>query len=599
MPARPTGEAPVDARADGVPAHDGERHGAARDGEPASVGHPASGAVGDGAARDGEPGADRRAVRTRPAWVRVAVATVVAVLLFAVVGFAAGPRWDPELVTTSVVPETASVAVDGSSAEATLGRYDTTSKLVDVELDGATTQVLVVEPVGLTEPAPAVVFLHGAGTGLAESFSAHAQALASAGVVAVSPSKRLDTYSTAQRDYVAMAADYERSVAYARTLPSVDPDRVGLYAESEGTWIAPVLADEDPDVAFVMLVSAPVVTPREQAAFAVDAYLRNVGVPAPLLRAIPRATGAHLPGGILAYADFDVLPYLTTMTQPTFMAYGTQDASMPTVQGPQIVAGALPEGADQLLVRYYAGANHGIRVGSSTDAVVPDFLAGVAAFALDPAGALAAGPTVAGATPVQVHLANAVPQPRWFADGEMLLRVPAISMTVLVGGYLLLLGAALVRTVARRRARASASTGAPRPPVRIPATLGRRAVGYSLAGLFVVVLLIAYVVVVAQLALNYRTNAAMVWGGWVVLQLSAVGAALLGVLAVRDLLRARRAWRAHRSAVRLAGERPPLVARGARGAVALLGVVGAWAVALGTTGLLVVAAYWGAFSPLS
>ncbi|MBN8880791.1 MAG: alpha/beta hydrolase, partial [Salana multivorans] len=384
----------------------------------------------------------------RSRW-RLAVWTLVVVLAYAVVGVLAGPRWNPEPVSTSVQPETESVSVLGSTPGTVLGRYDTVSRLVDLQLDGATTQVLIVSPLGVPEPLadaglPAAVFLHGAGTGLAESFAEHAQALASAGVVAVVPSKRLDTYTTTHRDYVAMAADYARSVQLARELPEVDPARVGLYAESEGTWIAPILAVDDPAIAFVALVSAPVVTPREQGAFAVDAYLREVGVPRSFLRAIPRATGAHLPGGILAYADFDVLPYLRELTQPVFMAYGTQDASMPTVQGPQIVAGALPGGVEQLMVRYYADANHGIRIGSSTDPVVPDFLAGLAAWMIDPVAAQAAGPVVAGATPRQVHMASAVPQPRWYADGEMLLRVPGISAAVVIGGFLVVLAGAVI-----------------------------------------------------------------------------------------------------------------------------------------------------------
>lgn len=234
-------------------------------------------------------------VRSR---LRVLAATAVAVLLFAFVGWAAGPRWHPDVLTTTIDPVTESVAVNGSSPEGVLGQYETTTSIVELELTPeVSTQVLIVEPVGLSEPAPAVVFQHGAGTGLAEAFAEHAEAFASAGIVAVSPSKRLDTYTTAQRDYPAMAVDYAKSVDLARSLPSVDPDRVGLYSESEGTWVAPIMAADDPDLAFVGLISAPVVTPREQGAFAVDAYLRAVGVPHSLLRAIPRATGAQFPGG--------------------------------------------------------------------------------------------------------------------------------------------------------------------------------------------------------------------------------------------------------------------------------------------------------------
>ncbi|WP_281861425.1 alpha/beta hydrolase family protein [Salana multivorans] len=545
----------------------------------------------------------------RSRW-RLAVWTLVVVLAYAVVGVLAGPRWNPEPVSTSVQPETESVSVLGSTPGTVLGRYDTVSRLVDLQLDGATTQVLIVSPLGVPEPLadaglPAAVFLHGAGTGLAESFAEHAQALASAGVVAVVPSKRLDTYTTTHRDYVAMAADYARSVQLARELPEVDPARVGLYAESEGTWIAPILAVDDPAIAFVALVSAPVVTPREQGAFAVDAYLREVGVPRSFLRAIPRATGAHLPGGILAYADFDVLPYLRELTQPVFMAYGTQDASMPTVQGPQIVAGALPGGVEQLMVRYYADANHGIRIGSSTDPVVPDFLAGLAAWMIDPVAAQAAGPVVAGATPRQVHMASAVPQPRWYADGEMLLRVPGISAAVVIGGFLVVLAGAVIGRAQSSRGLRAFLVPRRRGPLEVPASVRApvvAAVRFSVVTLVLLVALVAYIVAVAQLALDYSRNGWVVWGGWALVQLLAVACALCAVLTARALVRharARQEAAEEREAALEAGEvtgpRTGAVARAASG----VREAGCWAVLLGAGGLLFVAAYWGAFSPIS
>ena len=122
------------------------------------------------------------------------------------------------------------------------------------------------------------------------------------------PNKRLDTYTTIHRDYVAMAADYARSIDVLRGWPGVDPDRVGVYGESEGGWIVPVMTAEHPQIAFGVLVSAPVVPPRQQAAFAADMYLRNTDVPHGVFRAIPRAVGLEFPGEMFDYADFDFAP---------------------------------------------------------------------------------------------------------------------------------------------------------------------------------------------------------------------------------------------------------------------------------------------------
>lgn len=572
---------------------------------------------------------------------RTAAWALIVALAFSVVGLAAGPRWHPDVLSTTLVPESSDVAVLGSTPSTVLGQYETVSRIIELPLtEEVSTRVLVVEPVNLTEPAPAVVFLHGAGTGAAEAFLEHAEAFASAGLVAISPSKRLDTYSTLTRDYVEMAHDYAKSVELARSLPEVDPERVGLYGESEGAWIATVLAAEDPDLSFLSLVSAPVVQPREQMAFAVDAYLRAVGVPRPLLRAIPRAMGVHLPGALLNYADFDSVPYLREVTEPIFMAYGTADLSMPIVQGPQIVMGSVPGGVDQVMVRYYADANHGIRIGSAKDPVVPDFLAGAAEFMLHPVEALEVGPQVAGASPTQVHLANAVPQVRWYADGEMVLRVPGISALVVAGGWLVLLSAWVLHALLVRRQRRSsgrllasrkatallvpaagademvpdgvgqvgreASDGVGQVGGEASDGVGQRgprfvlsAVMLSLATLLVVVVLVVYIASVGNLAVNYSTNGLVVWGGWILLQVLALVAALATVIALRSGLRALRAWYAVRVAAEEAGDPLPFWPRNAAQTESMLCALGAFATILGSLGLLFVAAYWGAFSPLT
>src|SRR5699024_10631557 len=93
-----------------------------------------------------------------------------------------------------------------------------------------------------------------------------------------------------------------------RELPGVDRERVGFYGESEGAWIAPIAAARQPEVDFVILASAPVVSPREQAAYATANYLYNTNVPRGMFRAIPRALGSKFASGWFVYVDFDVPP---------------------------------------------------------------------------------------------------------------------------------------------------------------------------------------------------------------------------------------------------------------------------------------------------
>ncbi|WP_426592503.1 alpha/beta hydrolase family protein [Cellulomonas sp. McL0617] len=501
--------------------------------------------------------------RTR-AVLGVVAGTVVGLVVLAVVGSVLGPQWDPTPLTDPLQVQTEDTAI-GSAA--TAGQYEVKTTVVTVQLDGETIDARISEPVGLDSPKPGVVFIHGAGTGRYEiAFLAQAHALAASGIVAMVPDKRLDTYTTRHRDYVGMAQDYAASVKLLQSYPGVDPDRVGLYAESEGGWIAPVLAARHPDVAFVVLVSSPVVPPREQAAFAVDSYLRNTGVPHGVFRAIPRAVGMSVPGGGFEYADFDVTPYQRQMRQPVFVVYGTGDISMPTIQGAQQVIDdtALAEN-DDVTVRYYKGANHGIRVDGVVDST---FLTDLSGWVLGLPGTAASEPRIAGDQPVQTYLAAPVPQPRWNSDVVLVLIALALVLIVL-GPLAVGVGRGVEATANRVR-------GGSRPDgPRFGHGILPRLVAVGAGAILTLVALIWYVVAVARLALNYERNDLVVQGGWILVRLLGVAVVLAAVLLVRRYRQAR--------------------AAGARPAPGVLRSVVLWGGVVGSGILLVVLAYWGVY----
>ena len=195
------------------------------------------------------------------------VATSAAILVaLALTGAVAGPAWEPEPVTDHLEPASVSTAIGGASAsDGEPGDHEVRESAVTIPLaDGLEVGGLLREPVGDDGPdgappenRPGIVFVHGAGTGkAADAFTLAATALASAGITTLVPDKRLDNYSTRHRDYEAMALDYAHSVSYLRGVPGVDPDAVGLYAESEGAWVSPVMMVDDPGLAFQILVSA-------------------------------------------------------------------------------------------------------------------------------------------------------------------------------------------------------------------------------------------------------------------------------------------------------------------------------------------------------
>lgn len=489
---------------------------------------------------------------------RIAVTSAVAVLGLGVIGVVSGPGWNPVPMAESITVQTDDTAIGRTGGTDPVGTYDVASSVVTVELTGATVEARILEPIGAEGPRPGVVFVHGAGTGSYDvAFVEQARAMASAGIVTMVPNKRLDTYTTRSRDYVAMANDYLRSVDLLRGLPGVDPDRVGVYGESEGAWIVPVMAADNPAVAFTILVAAPVVPPRQQAAFACDSYLRATGVPVEVLRAIPRIVGMEFPGGGFAYIDFDAQAFQRRMRQPMFIAYGTGDAAMPTVQGAQRLIDDLGiAGNDDWTLRYYAGANHGLKIGEE---LAPGFARDLSGWVLGLPETAHAEPRIAGDQPYQRFRAGPVERPRWFAEGSLLFAGLGAGFAALLVGPVI----AGVRRLRGRRERVLASG------VRAPLVTMAAGSAVSLVGLA------AYLLIVANLAQNYRTSTAIVQGGWFAVRAVAISSVVAAVVLMYRILDGRR--RRVQAAARSAAGVWTLVTAGG-GAVALILVLAYFAV---------------------
>ena len=451
---------------------------------------------------------------------RTVGSVVVAVLSLSLIGTLAGPRWTPEPVAAPLLPATADTTIGGDAPTAAVGTYRVEAATVSItQADGEQVPALLRRPVGADGPTPGVVFLHGAGTHGVDGFSDQAEALSSAGAATLVPAKPMEDYSLTSRDYRAMAADYRCSVDYLITLDGVDPERVGLYAESEGAIPGAVLTADDERVAFLIMASAPVVRLREQMALAMDSYMRNVGVPEPMLTLIPRVLGsAEIPGGGFQYADFDSAPYLRRITVPVLMLYGTADASMPLVQGPMTVREAVRQsGDDALTVRYYEGANHGLRLGASTDGdLAPGVARDLARWVVGLPGTADAAPHVAGATPTQAYWARTPDPTRWYASGDLMLAA------FILGFGLLALGGVVwgVGQAPRLRGRRG---------IHLPDPIGRWTASLVLSIVAAWVLYLAYILGVISLATSYRTNHLFSYGGWVLVQMVALSTVVLGV----------------------------------------------------------------------
>ena len=224
--------------------------------------------------------------------------------------------------------------------------------------------VLVREPVGARGARPGVVFMHGAGFGTAyNSFGDVAETLASAGFVTAVIDKPVWDTTDVNRDYPASARVYDDVIDLLRGFDTVDDAKVGIYATSESTWISQYLLKDDPDVAFQVLLSPMVFSPRESLGFFVSQDFALAGANEGYQSIVRRVFSADT--AMLGLGNFDLdLPESSAYSIPTLVAYGSKDVMTAQVEGvKRIFSKAHEAGNWDVTVRSYPVANHVLRLG--------------------------------------------------------------------------------------------------------------------------------------------------------------------------------------------------------------------------------------------
>jgi pimeloyl-ACP methyl ester carboxylesterase len=133
---------------------------------------------------------------------------------------------------------------------------------------------------------PAVVLVHSSGAqsrnGPIGYFRLIANLLATNGISAIVYDKRGVGKSTGtwwDATFDDLAGDLRAAIATARQQPNVDAGRVGIWGLSQAGWIAPLVASQDPDVAFLMLVGTAAVSPAQQEIERVATVMKANGAP--------------------------------------------------------------------------------------------------------------------------------------------------------------------------------------------------------------------------------------------------------------------------------------------------------------------------------
>ena len=290
---------------------------------------------------------------------------------------------------TAVTFDTTQVSESGAKLLQYLGQVP---HLGSYEVESKDTWINLVQPsTGLTQRAhviidapklpqskpanhilPAVVFMHGAGYGTAQnSFGDVSADLASAGFVTARVDKPVWNTTDISRDYPGSAHAYDQVVEYLRSLPEVDGNHVGLYATSEATWIAPLMLQFDKRIAFQILPSPMVFTPRHSLGFFVAQDLAIIGAHDGYKAFVDRVFSAD--PSIVGLTNLDIQVGLpNSYGIATLVAYGDKDVMTAQADGLRTIESlAHRDGNTNVSVRVYSMANHVIRLGDEATEGTP------------------------------------------------------------------------------------------------------------------------------------------------------------------------------------------------------------------------------------
>ena len=291
-----------------------------------------------------EPRADRRASfgrissSAKPQGWRVCIGWLLTILL-AAVGAPVAPAFaEPEPVTTTDV-----TLVGGGG----------------VILHG-----IVVAPRPTGKRRPALVMLEGAGHRGRQELQPAAEVFARHGVITLMYDKRTVGYSLLRRDYDLLAADAVAAVAVLATRSDVDPSRLGLWAQSEGAYVAPLACRRSSAVKFVITVGAIGVTPAVQTAWGYDQFLRRAGVGAGLPHTLEiTALRTMISAGLFPEANFDPVPAWQQVRQPVLAEWGEFDRVALPRESSTAIEDALRRGGNtRYTMRFISGVRHNLNL---------------------------------------------------------------------------------------------------------------------------------------------------------------------------------------------------------------------------------------------
>lgn len=262
---------------------------------------------------------------------------------------------------------------------------------------------------------PAVVLFHGSGPQPRDS--ARAEWFAGLGIAALAYDKRGVGQSTGDFraiPFQRLAEDGLAGITFLKARSDIDAKQIGVWGLSQGGWLGPLAASRSSDVAFVISVSGPGVTPGEQMIFYYANELRTKGLSdadvdaASALRrrvwnflatgagyeqtesAIQQAEAKRWYAAVSTQRDdligsfrrakaernsnwyktemnYDPVATLRKVKVPALFLFGGDDQLVPAAKSAEIIRQTLTEsGHPDFMIKIFPGADHGLYLRDTT-----------------------------------------------------------------------------------------------------------------------------------------------------------------------------------------------------------------------------------------
>ena len=191
-------------------------------------------------------------------------------------------------------------------------------------------------------PFPAAVIIHGSGTSRRDSgwYLTLTQYLQKNGVVVLLPDKRGSEQSEGDwrtASFEDLATDSVAAVSFLKNQKEATISDIGVIGLSQGGHIAPVVADQTQDIAYVVNIVGGAVPMHDLLVYEETYNLRQMGILPGLsdLLAYPASWSiikVRQKAFWAAIGNFDPVPYWQRLSVDSLVLYGEKDTNVPSAK---------------------------------------------------------------------------------------------------------------------------------------------------------------------------------------------------------------------------------------------------------------------------